>query len=147
MKPISDININNQRVLIRVDFNVPLNNGTILSTKRIDETLPTLNYILEQNPKQLIILSHLGRPKGKYVKDLSLQIILPYLKDRLNQYNEFLKENNCQHKIDIPKIIFTCYLDAFKITLLHANITTNIKSNSYYTSTKSKFQYTVNINR
>ena len=89
MKSVKDIILFNKKVIIRVDFNVPLNNGTILSTKRIDETLPTLNYILEQNPKQLIILSHLGRPKGKYVKDLSLQIILPYLKNRLNRLIDF----------------------------------------------------------
>ena len=89
MKSVKDIILFNKKIIIRVDFNVPLNNGTILSTKRIDETLPTINYILGQNPKQLIILSHLGRPKGKYVKDLSLQIILPYLKSKLNQVIDF----------------------------------------------------------
>lgn len=72
MKTIKEISIAEKRVLIRVDFNVPLDaRGNITDDTRILSALPTLRYALAQNSK-LIIASHLGRPKGRVNPDLSL---------------------------------------------------------------------------
>ncbi|HAP37193.1 MAG TPA: phosphoglycerate kinase [Bacteroidetes bacterium] len=60
---ISDIDFKNKRVLLRVDFNVPLKNGVIQDDIRIKAALPTINYILGHNPKSLVLMSHLGDPK------------------------------------------------------------------------------------
>ena len=58
--------------MLRLDLNVPLENGKIIDTTRIDKILPTLNFLIQSNSK-IIILSHVGRPKGKIVKELSLK--------------------------------------------------------------------------
>jgi phosphoglycerate kinase len=72
MKSIKDIkNFDGKKVLVRVDFNVPVENGIVKDNTRIKATLPTLNYIM-QNGGKVIILAHLGRPEGKVVKELSL---------------------------------------------------------------------------
>lgn len=62
-KTIEDIDLTNKRILLRVDFNVPLKNGVIQDDTRIKAALPTINYIIEHNPKSLVIMSHLGDPK------------------------------------------------------------------------------------
>lgn len=61
---VRDIDLKGKRVLMRVDFNVPLEGNTITDDTRIRAAIPTLKYVLEQNPKSLILMSHLGRPKG-----------------------------------------------------------------------------------
>ena len=63
-------NLCNKKVLIRLDLNVPLENGKIIDTTRIDKILPTLNFLIKQKSK-IIILSHVGRPNGKIVNELS----------------------------------------------------------------------------
>ncbi|MCP5119395.1 MAG: phosphoglycerate kinase, partial [bacterium] len=70
---IRDLDLNGKRVFIRVDFNVPLTDGgkTITSDKRIRASLPTIQYALEQGAG-VILASHLGRPKGKRVPEMSL---------------------------------------------------------------------------
>jgi phosphoglycerate kinase len=62
-KTINDIDFKNKRVLLRVDFNVPLKNGVIQDDTRIKAALPTINHILAQSPKSLVLMSHLGDPK------------------------------------------------------------------------------------
>ncbi|MEO0288476.1 MAG: phosphoglycerate kinase [candidate division WOR-3 bacterium] len=62
-KKVDQVNVKNKNVLIRVDYNVPIENGKVLENKRIVESLPTLKYLIENGAK-IIILSHLGRPKG-----------------------------------------------------------------------------------
>ena len=66
--------LNNKKILLRLDLNVPFENGKISDTTRIDKILPTLNFLIQQKTK-IIILSHVGRPKGKIVKELSLKPI------------------------------------------------------------------------
>ena len=85
-------NLNQKKVLLRLDLNVPLNNGKITDTTRIDKILPTINFLLKNNAK-VIIMSHVGRPKGKIVNDLSLNPICESLKNKLNQDIRLISKN------------------------------------------------------
>jgi len=69
---VSDLDLKGRRVLMRVDFNVPLENGRVVNDKRLRAALPTIHYILDQGGA-LVLMSHLGRPKGKRVPELSLK--------------------------------------------------------------------------
>ena len=70
MRSIKDeTNLNQKKVLLRLDLNVPLDNGKITDTTRIDKILPTINFLLKSEAK-IIILSHVGRPNGKVVNEL-----------------------------------------------------------------------------
>lgn len=71
-KTVKDIDIKNKRVLMRVDFNVPMENGKVTDDKRIRAALPTIKYVLEQNAS-LILMSHLGRPKSASDSEFSLR--------------------------------------------------------------------------
>ena len=65
MKNIKDQeNLSQKKVLLRLDLNVPIRNRTIIDQTRIDKILPIINFLLEENCK-IIIISHIGRPKGK----------------------------------------------------------------------------------
>ena len=63
-------NIEGKRVLLRVDFNVPINDGSITETSRIEKVLPTIKSLINKKAK-IIIISHLGRPKGKSIPKLT----------------------------------------------------------------------------
>jgi phosphoglycerate kinase len=74
MKSIENIeNIENTRVILRLDLNVPIKNGKITDSNRIDKVMPTIEFLLKKKAK-IIIVSHVGRPKGKIVKELSLEM-------------------------------------------------------------------------
>ncbi len=80
---INEKNLRNKKILLRLDLNVPLNKGKITDTSRIDKILPTLNFLIKEKAK-IIILSHVGRPNGKIVKELSLEPIREDLQKKLN---------------------------------------------------------------
>jgi phosphoglycerate kinase len=69
---VEDLNTAGKRVIVRVDFNVPLKDGKVESDKRLKESLPTINYLRKKEAK-VILMSHLGRPDGKRVADMSLR--------------------------------------------------------------------------
>jgi phosphoglycerate kinase len=93
MRNIQDeTNLNQKKVLLRLDLNVPLDNGKITDTTRIDKILPTINFLLKSEAK-VIILSHVGRPKGKIIKELSLKPICEDLKNKLNQNIKLVSKN------------------------------------------------------
>lgn len=85
-------NITGKRIIMRADFNVPLKEGKITNNKRIVSTLPTILKTLEQNPKRLILMSHLGRPKGLYHSEMSLAPVAEELEVLLERKVHFLKD-------------------------------------------------------
>ncbi|MGY4707530.1 phosphoglycerate kinase [Candidatus Bipolaricaulota sp. J31] len=72
LRDVKEADVNGKRVLLRADFNVPLRDGRVAEDFRIRKTLPTINWLREQGAK-VAIVSHLGRPKGKVVPELSLR--------------------------------------------------------------------------
>lgn len=84
IKTIDDINVNGLRVLVRCDFNVPLKDGVITDDTRIRAVVPTLNKLIADGGK-LILCSHLGKPKGKVVKELSLAPVAKRLSELLGK--------------------------------------------------------------
>ncbi|MDB0067538.1 phosphoglycerate kinase [Candidatus Pelagibacter sp.] len=88
----NETNLNQKRVLLRLDLNVPLDNRKITDTTRIDKILPTINFLLKSEAK-IIILSHVGRPNGKVVNELSLKPICEDLKNKLNENIRLISKN------------------------------------------------------
>ena len=89
---LNEKNLINKFILLRLDLNVPLDQGKISDTTRIDKIIPTLNYLISQKTK-IIILSHIGRPKGKIVNELSLKPIREDLQKKLNINVRLIKKN------------------------------------------------------
>ncbi|GIT61758.1 MAG: phosphoglycerate kinase [Gammaproteobacteria bacterium] len=86
LKDITEFQLSGKTVLLRADMNVPLRHGTIASTERIDRSLPTIKYILEEGGK-VILLSHLGRPEetGKVQEEFSLKPVVSYLEEKFQR--------------------------------------------------------------
>ena len=84
-KTVKDIDLKDKRVLMRVDFNVPMDKGVVMDDKRIRASLPTIQYVLDQGAS-LILMSHLGRPKGiGFEKEFSLKPAADALSKLLNK--------------------------------------------------------------
>jgi len=89
---ITDLQLAGKRVLIRVDFNVPLQDGQITNPARIVAALPTIRYALEQGASRVILMSHLGRPDGKIIDKYSLKPVAKELEAQLKQSVIFLSD-------------------------------------------------------
>ncbi|PVF98319.1 putative PGK1-phosphoglycerate kinase [Serendipita vermifera] len=90
---ITDLDLQGKRVLIRVDFNVPIKDGAITNPARIVAALPTIRYALDNGAKAVILMSHLGRPDGKVVGKYSLKVVSEEVSRQLNKPVQFL--NDC----------------------------------------------------
>ena len=84
--------LRNKKILLRLDLNVPLDKGKIIDTTRIDKILPTLKF-LNKHKTKVIILSHIGRPKGKVLKEHSLMPICENLQDQLGLSVKLITQN------------------------------------------------------
>ena len=86
------INLNKKKILLRLDLNVPLKNGKITDTNRIDKVIPTIQFLLKKNSK-IIIVSHVGRPKGKNISYLSLKPVCEIISKKIGQKVFFIDKN------------------------------------------------------
>lgn len=89
---IDQVDLSGKRVLMRVDYNVPMKEGKITNLQRIKESLATVNYALEHGAKSVVLMSHLGRPDGQKVDKYSLKPVADALKDLLNREVIFLPD-------------------------------------------------------
>jgi len=91
---LKDVNLKGKKVIVRVDFNVPLDEKLNISDDtRIQAALPTLKYILAQNASKIILMSHLGRPDGQVVEAMRLNPIAKRLEELLSE--KILKLDDC----------------------------------------------------
>lgn len=103
---ITDLDVTSKRVIVRVDFNVPMSKsevGKITDNARILAALPTINYLIK-NKAKVILLSHLGRPKGEAKKEFSLEPVAKELSRLLNKEVKFLQsdlvvDDNVKNKV------------------------------------------------
>lgn len=97
---LEDYNFRNKRVLVRVDFNVPLDDeGDITNDNRLRATIPTIKYLLDNGAQQIILLSHLGRPKGEIVEELKMDKIAERFSELVGK--DVMKADDCVD-IDMP---------------------------------------------
>ena len=93
MKYLKDLkNLSKKRVLLRLDLNVPIKNGIITDQTRIDKVLPVIKFLIKKRSK-ILVVSHIGRPKGKINKDLSLKPICENLEKKINQKIGLIKDD------------------------------------------------------
>ena len=96
-KTIRDIDVNGKRVLLRVDYNVPMENGRITDDTRIRATLPTINYLLKEKAR-VVLCTHLGRPGGKIVDELRLTPIAERLAGLITKTGViYIQESSGEH--------------------------------------------------
>lgn len=91
MKLIENVDVAGKVVFVRVDLDVPLENGKVVDDSRIKDSFKTINYLVEQNAK-VVVGGHLGRPEGKVVKELSLDVLVKLFAD---QFPNFTKLDDC----------------------------------------------------
>ena len=109
LKRVDQAQVKGKKVLVRFDFNVPLdkkNPSKILDTTRIDYALPTLNYLLENQAAKIIMMSHLGRPDGQINAKYSLEPVAAYLAEKLGKdvvLTETCLDEGISTLINLPK--------------------------------------------
>lgn len=90
-KTLRDIDVRGKRVLVRVDFNVPLKNGEVLDDTRIVAALPTIRYLIERKSR-VILVTHLGRPKGKVMPEMSVRPLVKNISTLLGKQIMFASD-------------------------------------------------------
>ena len=85
-------NLNKKKVLLRLDLNVPLKNGSIIDETRINKIIPIIDFLIKKH-SNVIIISHVGRPKGKVISDLSLKPICENIEKKINRKIRLVKED------------------------------------------------------
>ncbi|KAI6173783.1 Phosphoglycerate kinase [Aphelenchoides besseyi] len=102
---LDKVDVKDKRVLIRVDFNVPIKDGKVTNNQRISAAIPTIKYALQNGAKSVVLMSHLGRPDGRRQEKYTLKTVVPELEKLL----EKLVSSSIEHKMDIlncRKVIF-----------------------------------------
>lgn len=103
MKTLKDLNIKDKTILVRVDYNVPIEKNKVKSDLRIRASLPTIEYLLEKGAKQIILISHLGRPEGKTDEKYSLAPVHKALQKLLPKTNiGFYPLPSSEQPLEIP---------------------------------------------
>ncbi len=92
LRKIQDADVEGKTVLVRVDYNVPLKDGSVLDDRRIQASLPTIRWLLDHNAK-VVLISHLGRPEGKVVEELRLDPVAKCLESILGK--PIIKLDDC----------------------------------------------------
>jgi phosphoglycerate kinase len=92
IEDIADKDIKGKRVLMRVDYNVPIEDGQVADSTRISATVPTINRLLERGAHSIVLMSHLGRPDGQRVEKYSLRPVAPVLSKLIGRDVSFLNE-------------------------------------------------------
>ncbi|MBE0573466.1 phosphoglycerate kinase, partial [Candidatus Dojkabacteria bacterium] len=123
-KSLSNANIANKTVLVRVDFDVPFNNGSIIDDTKIRAAIPTIQLLLKNNCK-VILLSHLGDPKGKQDDTLSLMDVRFVLGRLLEKQIKFANIAACENSIK--------FMDFGEVLLLE-----NLRFSPFETTKKSE---------
>ncbi|MGB1235806.1 MAG: phosphoglycerate kinase [Planktomarina sp.] len=100
--PLTDMDVTGKRVLVRVDINVPVEDGRVTDTTRIDRIVPTVQHILDAGGTPIMV-AHFGRPKGKVVDEMSLKVVLPALEAALGQTVKFTDLENAKDAIAFAK--------------------------------------------
>lgn len=91
IQTIKDVNLSGKRVLVRCDFNVPLKDGVITDDSRIDAAIPTIQHLVDQSVR-VILCSHLGRPKGQQVAEMSLAPVAEALSSKMKLPVTFVED-------------------------------------------------------
>ena len=102
-RTIKDVDYKGKRVLVRVDYNVPLKEGHVKDNKRITASLSTIEYLLKEGAS-VVLMSHLGRPKGEYKEDLSMEPVAEELQKVLGKEVKFIPDKNVVSEEVISKV-------------------------------------------
>ena len=101
-----NLNINNRRIILRIDLNVPMQNGNVADKSRIKKVIPIIKEFTNRKAK-VILISHLGRPKGKVDNKLSLKPMAPILENLLSSKVYFFNKNYGSEVVEKSKKIIS----------------------------------------